>query len=162
MFAFLGVIYGLFFFADGYTDPFYLRFTSEKQENLILGTSRSAQGILPSVLEKEIDKSFFNFSFTILHSPYGDVYLDAIKHKLKKKSNDQVFILAVDPWSISSSSSDPNDNREFREKDLILDNMHLFNYSPNFEYLLKNLDGNYTNIFNSPKGDNKMFLHKNG
>lgn len=43
-----------------------------------------------------------------------------------------------------------------------LDNMFLFNHNPNFEYLLKNLNGNYLKIFSSPSGDNNMLLHENG
>ncbi len=31
------------YYADGFIDPFYKRFTSPQQENLIIGTSRAAR-----------------------------------------------------------------------------------------------------------------------
>jgi len=159
---FLIVFYSLCTLADGYTDAFYIRFTTEKKQNLILGTSRSAQGIIPQELNKKINKSFFNFSFTVQHSPYGQVYFNAIKNKLNQDSKNQIFILSVNPWSISSRTQDPNDFKNFREKGLILDNMKLFNVNPNFEYLLKNIDGNYfDNLIKQPDKKN-MFLHKDG
>ena len=37
--------------ADGSTDPFYTRFTTPRQNNLILGTSRAAQGVQPGILD---------------------------------------------------------------------------------------------------------------
>ena len=37
---------------NGYTDPFYLRFTTPKNNNLIIGTSRAAQGIQPEIIRK--------------------------------------------------------------------------------------------------------------
>ena len=73
-------ILGVFWQADGKTDPFYLRFTTDKQNSLILGTSRAAQGLLPEVLNSKLNRDdFFNYSFTLGHSPYGPTYLKSIK-----------------------------------------------------------------------------------
>jgi hypothetical protein len=77
-------------FADGKVDQFYLRFTSPAMDNLIIGTSRSAQGILPSTINEELNRKFFNFSFTIAHSPYGPVYLNSIKKKLNPNTSKKI------------------------------------------------------------------------
>lgn len=60
--------------ADGYTDPFYIRFTTPKQNNLILGTSRAAQGLQPDVFKDILETDVYNYAFTVTHSPYGPTY----------------------------------------------------------------------------------------
>ena len=42
-------ILAVFYVADGYADSFYLKISSSKQKNLILGTSKAAQGVQPQV-----------------------------------------------------------------------------------------------------------------
>lgn len=164
IFLFGLLVVGLFLLilslADGYTDPFYKRFTSPQQDNLILGTSRSAQGLLPHVLKNILKKDFFNYSFTVSHSPYGPVYLNSIQKKLDPKARNGVFILAVDPWAIASQTDQPNDSLHFRENNLCLGNTHFVNINPNFEYLLKNLSGNYYTVISNRKKN--VFLHDNG
>jgi hypothetical protein len=147
--------------ADGYTDPFYLRFTTPKQENLILGNSRSAQGLQPKYFNKKLNKTFYNFSFTIGSSPYGLVYYNAIKKKLKiGKNKNAIFVLIVDPWSISANRIKPNNLSEFGENQAILGNMFFFNLNPNFEYVFKNMSGKYFELIFKKKSE--MFLHDDG
>ena len=81
----------IFSFADGYTDPFYMRFTTAKQKNLIIGTSRAAQGIQPQILNKKLNLKFFNYAFTVMHSPFGETYLNSIKSKLDESSKQNVL-----------------------------------------------------------------------
>lgn len=149
--------------ADGASDPFYLRFTTPKQENLVIGTSRSAQGIQPSVI-KELSGGldFYNFSFTVAHSPFGPVYLDAIKKKVKKGNKRSTFIVSVDPWSISSTSPDPNNEDDFREKDLALGKVNFVNVNPNLEYLFKMFTGNYHLIIERKFNERSMILKDDG
>lgn len=153
-------IYIVFLQADGSTDAFYLRFTEPKQNSLVIGTSRAAQGVIPSILNHELNRSdIFNFSFTIAHSPYGPVYLKSIKKKLNNNSKDGIFILAIDPWSISANKKHPNDPTRFIENNKFLKTINLVNSKPNIEYLLTNYNQSYINLF---KTNNKMFLHKDG
>ena len=161
----VGVVLFYLSFADGYTDPFYMRFTTPKQTNLILGSSRAAQGIQPKVLEKKIKKNFFNYSFTVSHSPYGSVYLESIKKKLDTSKSNQIFILSVDPWTLSTVSKDPNDFSTFEENNLILGKTQFVNSSPNYEYLLENLSGKYDAVFNRCRIEENQpytFLHSDG
>ncbi len=153
-------VYFLLLKADGYTDPFYIRFITPKQKNLIIGSSRAAQGLQPDIFKEVLKRSFFNYCFSIDHSPFGSVYLESIKKKLDSKTSDQLFIVTVDPWSISSQTNDPNNSSEFREVNLCLDNTKFVNINPNPFYLFNNTDGKYYKLLY--KGSNLMFLHDNG
>lgn len=143
---------------DGYDDPYYIRVSSPKQNNLILGTSRAAQGIVPDALSNTLGKSFFNFAFTLAHSPYGPVYFEAVKRKLAT-DKDNTFIVAVDPWSISSICPDPNDIANFRENNHCL-NSPFINTSPNLAYWIKYFDRKFIKLILVK--DTTTFLHNNG
>jgi len=146
--------------ADGYTDPFYVRFTTPKQNNLIIGTSRAAQGLQPDTFKKVMNRSFYNYSFSIMHSPFGRTYLESIKKKLAVKSKGGIFIVSVAPWSISSRTPDPNDSSKFREVNLCLGTTKFVCIDPNPFYLFNNLNSNYYNLLLNKK--NALFLHDNG
>ena len=143
----------------GNTDPFYLRFTSPKQQNLILGTSRAAQGLKPEIFRNMLGKEFFNYSFTNAHTPFGPVYLESIKRKHLQR-NGSTFIIAIEPWSLCSWTDDPNDYENFRENKLCVSTTSNVNLNPNFEYLYHNFRDHYQNIILSPRS--KMVLHKDG
>lgn len=146
--------------ADGYTDPFYKRFTSSRQNNLILGTSRSAQALQPEVFQDILGIEFFNFSFTIAHSPFGPVYLESIKKKINPESKNGIHIVSIDPWSISNKGDHPNNVLDFPENELALAKVNEVNLNPNFEYLLKQFKGKYLNILF--RRDYRSFLHEDG
>lgn len=145
--------------ADGHTDAFYIRFTTPKQQSMILGTSRAAQGLQPTVFEQILKKDINNFAFTVSQSPFGKVYFESIKRKHNKKAGG-LFIIAVDPWSISSQCSLPNNLSQFRENQFCLNKTKIVNMNPNFFYIFSNLSGKYKNLLFQRHTD--MFLHKNG
>ncbi|MDT8412939.1 MAG: hypothetical protein RQ875_10780 [Vicingaceae bacterium] len=158
--ATLLMVYMIFSSTNGKSDPFYLRFTSPQQHSLILGTSRAAQGIQPKILNETLNrKDFYNYSFTVLHSPYGPYYLNSIKKKINPDTKDALFIVTVDPWSISSKSKHPNDSNSFREKSSFIGELQQVNSNPNILYLLNHYDGNYFKIF---KPNDEMVLHEDG
>jgi len=147
--------------ANGKTDPFYLRFTSPKQHSLILGTSRAAQGIQPSVLDSILPGSgFYNYSFTIGHSPYGPAYLNSIKKKLDHQTKNGIFILSVDPWSISSNANDPNNPDRFRERKLAIGKTPVVNIRPNFFYLINAYDKPFYHLL--PRQKSSIILRDDG
>lgn len=148
-------------FADGYADPFYKRFTSPQQKNLILGTSRAAQGLLPTEFKNELGIDIYNYSFTVTSSPYGPVYYSSISKKLMSDVSDGVFILTVDPWSISASKDDPNNPQIFSENDGVVGTTKWVNMNPNFPYLIDNNAGEYYKLI-KPVRDSSMFLHEDG
>ncbi len=145
--------------ADGSYDEFYLRFTTPKQENLILGTSRAAQGVLPSVLDRLLHRSFYNYSFTLSTSPYGPVYLESIKKKVDPAISTGIFILSVDPWSLSNKDLKEDQTSSFRENDNFVASTTRVAQQPNFEYLLENLNPAYRILL--PKRKTTK-LHKDG
>ena len=160
MFFLSGVFIWICSKADGYTDPFYIRFTTPKQENLILGTSRAAQGLQPAVFQTILNKQIYNYAFTVAHSPFGSTYLKSIKNKIKPNTKNGTFIITVDPWSLSSWTDIPNDSLSFRELKLCLSNTNIVNLNPNPFYLLKNWNDKYYKILTNRT--TKMFLHTNG
>lgn len=163
--VFLTIIFVSFYLvalrADGYTDPFYLRYTTKKQSALIIGTSRAAQGIHPDVLNEKLGRDdFFNYSFTITASPYGPAYLESIKRKLDPDTKDGIFIMAVDPWSISSNSEDPEKANQFKETSRFMGKTKWVNLYPNLPYLLESYEEPLYKLFKKPK--TSMFLHDDG
>lgn len=135
-------------FPNKHFDPFYGRFTSPKQENLILGTSRSAQGIQPQILKDEIGLSFYNYSFTLGNSPFGDTYLNSIKKKLNNKTSDQVFIVAVDPWSISNEI-EYNDQYFPEDERFLAYTTNVNSRFINYRYLINYYKGRYLELIKS-------------
>lgn len=149
------------FYADGYIDPFYKRFTSPQQENLIIGTSRAAQGIVPSILKDHFKIDFYNYSFTISHSPFGKGYYESIKKKLNPKTKDGVFIVAVDPFAINSHLKKNGEENFDHEK--MVTNQKMVNTNPNFEFIFKNKLAPWRQIFSHKKTiKNITYLHDDG
>lgn len=168
------VLIGIHYFAamqaDSYFDPFYLRFTTGQHASMIVGTSRAAQGILPEVLNQELGSEYTtiaNFSFTVANSPYGEVYLNAIQQKLDmtKQAKENVFIVAVDTWSVSTKNN-PADNVDlYRENNLFLDQMTTIGKAgkPNLEYLSKGYAESWGKILYRPMTTKRrMCLHEDG
>jgi hypothetical protein len=123
---------------DGCSDNFYLRFTSPVQKSLIIGTSRAAQGLLPDILNFETDFSLYNYSFTVIQSPYGPAYYNSIVKKVDPKSKNGLFLVTIDPWSIASDKTNPEDSTLFRETNLCVANTPFVAMNPNFFYLVNN------------------------
>jgi len=163
VFSIVSLLFFLFVFsmADGNTDPFYIRFTTPKQESLILGTSKAAQGLQPDIFNKLCNTNLYNYAFTLGHSPFGATYLNSIKKKLKKESKSGIFIITVDPWSISSQSENPNDSISFKEVNRCLGNTIFVNIKPNIIYLVNNYDSKFYTILSKKRGHN-VYLHENG
>lgn len=161
------------FLADGYTDPFYLRFTSPQQTSLIIGTSRAANGLHPDVLNRELAGAYgninlYNFSFTLEDSPFGPTYLDAIKKKVKENTTKGVFIITVDPWSVSSRKVEGDDESKFLEKQKRIGKTKWVNMDPNFFYLLNAYNAPYLTILTKKarttffKTSTQTLLHNDG
>lgn len=152
-------------FNSGLYDPFYKRLTVPQASSMILGTSRAAQGIIPSILNNELNKKgydieFMNFAFTIAHSPFGPSYLNLIKRNLNDDTGKGNFIIAVDPWAISFLSKNEKDINSFREATLFTSNINLIGVNPNFEYVFKYYDGPLYKLL--MPGNKQAKLHSDG
>ena len=156
----VGVFLGVLSTADGWTDAYYLRFTTPTQQSLIVGTSRAAQGLQPAVFDSLLNLNIYNYAFTFGHSPYGPTYLHSIKAKVDTSSTNGTFIVAVDPWSLCSSKAAPNDSLLFEERDRMLATTPCVNCKPNFTYLIDHLSGRYYSTLFRNKGS--YHLHDDG
>ena len=86
-----------------YIDIFYVRFITPRQSSLILGDSRAAQGLVPSVINQSSRQfSFFNYAFTASYSPFCEDYLISIKEKLTHNIEGQMFIISIGPTQFTS------------------------------------------------------------
>ncbi|MCS3532440.1 hypothetical protein [Chryseobacterium sp. JUb7] len=150
-------------FADGNTDDNYMHFAVEKPNNIILGDSRGSQAVLPRILKEKLQRKFDNFSLNVVQSPYGPVYLDALKKKIHENTKNGIFILTVDPWNLSSNKG-VEKFKDFPEEHSPLKNMHFYNWSPNYEYLLKNYSRSWFKIYTEREkvGKSNTYLHKDG
>ncbi|GAA3980755.1 hypothetical protein GCM10022407_27520 [Hymenobacter antarcticus] len=121
----------------GGVDAFYGRFTTPPAGSLVLGTSRAAQGIRPAVLAARLAGQFegplLNYAFTLTHSPYGPAYLRSIQRKLRPEVRNGLFIVAVDPWSLSLTGPEG----AFPEDNSFIGQLHQVSQNPNLAYLTR-------------------------
>lgn len=150
-------------YADGNTDDDYMHFAVEKPQNIILGDSRGAQAIVPSVLKEKLSVPFDNFSLNIVYSPYGQIYFNALKRKLNPATKNGVFILTVNPWNLSLNHI-VKKKEDFPEENSPLKDMYFYDMSPNYEYLLRNYTKSWFKIYKDREeaGRSNTFLHKDG
>ncbi|SMD46067.1 hypothetical protein SAMN00777080_4746 [Aquiflexum balticum DSM 16537] len=156
---------GFFLFEQGDVDPFYQKLRGYEKSSLIIGTSKAAQGILPSVMDERLNlsesNSLHNFSFTVYHSPFGQTYLDRIREKLR--GNDKgIFIVTVDPWSISSDWDTIQNKEIFQEKETFMGKLHSMNGWINLEYCLHYFSAQYIEILLKKFSTTNSKLHKDG
>lgn len=158
-----GVLLFLGSYADGNTDDNYMHFAVEKPHNIILGDSRSVQGIVPEILKTRLSVPFDNFSLNIVESPYGPVYLKALKRKLDPATKNGIFILTVSPWNLALNG-DIKKKEDFPEEKSPLNNMYFYDMSPNYEYLIRNYSKSWFRIYLDREEvvRSNTFLHKDG
>ena len=135
-----------------HTDNFYRRFTSPKQNSLILGSSRAAFTD-PAIIDDIVNKKFpaaklYNYAFTYAHSPYGPKYLESIEKKLEKNSKDGLFIVTIEPTAVMVSKEFPDDPKYFIENDKSVARTSCVSCNPNLEYLFESYDFSITTELN--------------
>ena len=144
-------------------DPFYVKFTTPKVNSMIIGDSRSLQGLNPSVFNEKLKKEdyslpMFNFSFTTDQARIGPLYRKSILRKLNKNSDKGLFIIALDGIMMASDIKKDNMNGEFWENNQPPHNMFFVDKNPNYEYFIKNLSYfDFRRIFKK-----KYTTHKDG
>jgi hypothetical protein len=160
---FFSLAYGVFCLADGDSDFYYARFTTPVQSSLVLGTSKSAMGIQPSIVNKTLDrKDIYNYSFTLAHSSFGPAYFKSIKKKLDPETKNGIFIITVDPFSVAAKLENLNDSLNFRETNRFI-SINNVTTSPNLSYLLHHYPHQYIYILTHKlKYVNNEHLHDDG
>ncbi|HRH38863.1 MAG TPA: hypothetical protein PK760_10985 [Flavobacteriales bacterium] len=155
------------YWADGDADAFYLRFTDGRKGSLVLGTSRAAQGIRPSVMAEALHHqgpALFNYAFTIAHSPFGATYTRAILAKLDTTTRHGMFVVTVDPWSVADNVMEDGSTGEPIEASLMLGEQCDFTATPNREYLVRNAREGWGSFIGGPHHhpDTMLVLHPDG
>ncbi len=144
------------------TDYNYNRFTQQKAKNIILGSSRSAQGINPSELDEESFVEFFNYSFDIYNSPYGQCYFAAAKKKFTA-TNGAITILEVNPFTLSNYRKNMEGDVEiFEECETAPSNMWTVDSDPNFEYIIRNYSDDLRTLTGIKPRPYAIYLHDDG
>lgn len=131
---------------DGTTLIYFHKCSSPKQQNLIIGTSRASQAIMPSVMKDSLGIDILNFAFNGTTSPYGKVYAHAIDEKLIENATEGTFIVCVDPWSLRVMNDSITGEEEFPEEKNILNKLNSFNGYPNVEFIVKDYHQGWGNI----------------
>lgn len=131
-------------FCGGYVDYFYPKVSSPRQTSLIIGDSRSVEGIRPAIIDQKLSHDFnlpmFNYSFTIAQATYGDCYLESIKKKLEPDSGNGLFIVSVNPWMFLKRDGDDYANGKFFEADSPPHNLNFPSLRYNPEHFFKNYE----------------------
>lgn len=155
---------GILSLADGNSDGHYAKFTSPRQSSLILGTSKAAQGLQPKIMNNVLGRNdIYNYSFTLGHSPYGLAYLESIKKKIKPDTQNGIFIVTVDPYSLSSQLKNPDDLANFRENGRFIEDIKYVNNNPNIEYLIWHYPEQYIYLITKKLNYvNDDFVHNDG
>ncbi len=128
-------------FQKNHIDFFYVKFTSPLQHSMIVGDSRSLQGIQPKIFDERLqgfEGKMFNFSFTIAQAPYGKAYRESILRKLDKTTTNGLFIISVNPFELAEREDDCVDQGIFGESLDPPNNMTVMDQNPNLEYVWKN------------------------
>lgn len=153
-------------FIGGEDDNFYRRFTSPPAPSLVVGSSRCAQGVVPSVINESnlrFTRPLYNYCFTNGNSPYGPYYLESIRKKLSEGGHG-LFLVEVNPWTLSVRRSHFSED-EFREAEQFIAEMEIVNYAnPNLEYIFKRYNtAHYKTIYYDIFGiDSPTYLNENG
>lgn len=142
LFIFLFFIF-VFIDSSGLSDHAYKKVLSKETGSLIVGTSRAAQALQPEIINPLIAQMgympTFNFSFTIIDSPFGEIYYKAISKKVNwdaEPPSKRLFIICVDPFSLCDIQE--MDKKGIREREGILYGLPFYS-KPNFFYLARNL-----------------------
>ncbi len=120
-------------------DIYYIKCSSPKKCSIITGTSRAAEGIVPSVFNAKKTRfdSLYNFAFNLGVSPYGPTYFKAIRDKVDTSSTNnshRLFIITIDPWAVSGKKNVADEAKNFKEKNSFLGTMTSFSSAPNLSY----------------------------
>lgn len=148
---------------DGKTSIGLAKVSGPRQSHMIIGTSRIAQAVMPSVLEKEIGAPFLNFAIDAATTSYSPTYNRAIEQKLDPHASNGKFILAMDPWCITGFYHPKNGTVMYPEKKTPLGQLQTFNWPLNIEYLIRDYHEGWGSIILTHLRDNSTVTgHRDG
>lgn len=141
----------------------YNKCVGPAQKYLIIGTSRASQAIQPKALQEKMNRSFFNFAFNGSLSKYGDVYNQAILKKLDPESKDGIFIVTVDPWSVSTKKGEESLYPLAHDQQNYLNQLSSFTGEVNLPFLYHNYNYGWMHlIWDYYKKGSLSITHEDG
>ncbi len=113
-------------------------------------------GINPEKINSKVQpiNPIYNFAITEIQSSFGEIYYKGIQKKLDKTSNNSIFIIAADPWSISIDNRIEIENKKYKEQGSTLDKVKNINQNPNLQYLFQTYSLSWGSIFINMAKDN--------
>ena len=124
-------------YSKGFIDYYYNKITADGK-SMIVGTSRSSQGIRPDEIMRNtnFEGPMLNFAMSSFDSPYSESYYNAICSKIDKNAKNGLFIIEIEPQGTYQK-------KEAQEQSHKLDLLLPLNSSPNYEYLYRNINPYY-------------------
>lgn len=162
--------FALYWLGKGSVDMHYSKL-NQKAGSLVLGISRAHDGISPKVLKSElkgldINDSIVNFAFDKFQSPYGKIYLNAVRKKIRTSKGNGVFILSVSPGSFTTPKKVSDERIIEIDQRMSIGKIENFTENPNYDYIIncyaKSLytafvdNSNFTNQVSHPDGWNEV------
>lgn len=153
-----------------YVDTYYYKFCGEGQ-HLILGLSRAQNGMVPSVINQTLfgeksNDSIINFAFEKSQSPFGEIYSNAIRNKIKNSDKRGIYIISVSPGNFLAKKDTDEEGVLKRDKKLMmLGKVDDVTSNPNFSYLTNFYGSSTYNVFLNNNKKNKTsnkIVHRNG
>jgi hypothetical protein len=137
---------------------------------LIVGNSRPAQGIHPRILDSILHTGgwsgkTFNYSFALAKSNFGRAYYESIRKKLDPRPHGGVFVVSVDPWSISRlKRQTEEEDVQWEQGGSFVARMWSVNMDPNVEYLVQEYPHPFLTILTHGRSQRKegLLLHEDG
>jgi len=141
-------------YSKGFIDYNYAKITG-KGNSLIIGTSRSSQGLQPDTVIKgtKYAHPMLNFAMSSYDSPFSEDYFKAICAKISNETTNGLFVVEIDPYAFCSDG---------KAESKTLKNILLFNTNPNYEYLFKNINPFYKLIERNNTHFESSTQHTNG
>ena len=133
---FISICYLISLPLQNWRDAMLVKLNSSPHSSLIIGQSRAGQSLIPDSLQRHYPE-LLNYAFTNQTSPYGPVYLNAIKKKLSETNEAGLFIISVNPGAVSVRSPKIHDPKQFREAQGLLARTYTFNNLNPIEYVVR-------------------------
>jgi hypothetical protein len=150
-------------FVDGNFSLGLYKVSGPQQHNLIIGTSRIAQALKPSALKEELGADFLNFAIDASSTSYSEMYNNAIRKKIDPNTKDGVFILSLDPWTLSRIHDPKTKEIVYTENESALGKLWTFNQPLNIEYLYRDCNTGWGSILMTHLRNNSTVNgHKDG
>jgi len=124
-------------FVDGNTSITLSKVSNGQHKHLVIGTSRIAQAVQPKTLEETTNRRFLNFAIDAATTSYSESYNRAIEKIIPTDCKDGIFILAMDPWTITSFHNPVNGEVMEPEKEATLSKQITITNQLNLEYLIR-------------------------